>query len=71
MFLDFGQGHIILFCLLFLQKKPKFLGKEHSVAEGSKFGIGTESLFFEKVILYKIAMLPVVDKFFVHLSDRQ
>ncbi|XP_072527230.1 paired amphipathic helix protein Sin3a isoform X2 [Salminus brasiliensis] len=30
-------------------KKPKFLGKEHPAAEGSKFGIGTESLFFEKV----------------------
>lgn len=25
------------------------MGKEHPVAEGSKFGIGTESLFFEKV----------------------
>uniref|UniRef100_A0AAR2JK20 Paired amphipathic helix protein Sin3a n=1 Tax=Pygocentrus nattereri TaxID=42514 RepID=A0AAR2JK20_PYGNA len=32
-----------------VKKKPKFMGKEHPVAEGSKFGIGTESLFFEKV----------------------
>uniref|UniRef100_A0A8B9JEA6 SIN3 transcription regulator family member Ab n=1 Tax=Astyanax mexicanus TaxID=7994 RepID=A0A8B9JEA6_ASTMX len=32
-----------------VKKKPKFLGKEHPAAEGSKFGIGTESLFFEKV----------------------
>ncbi|KAB5525944.1 hypothetical protein PHYPO_G00146040 [Pangasianodon hypophthalmus] len=32
-----------------LKKKSKFMGKEHPVAEGSKFGIGTESLFFEKV----------------------
>lgn len=31
------------------------MGKEHQVAEGSKFGIGTESLFFEKVSLCKIA----------------
>ncbi|XP_066509834.1 paired amphipathic helix protein Sin3a-like isoform X2 [Hoplias malabaricus] len=30
-------------------KKPKFMVKEHPAAEGSKFGIGTESLFFEKV----------------------
>ncbi|XP_026860564.1 paired amphipathic helix protein Sin3a isoform X2 [Electrophorus electricus] len=30
-------------------KKPKFMGKEHPMAEGSKYGIGTESLFFEKV----------------------
>ncbi|KAM9493615.1 paired amphipathic helix protein Sin3a isoform 3-T3 [Clarias gariepinus] len=32
-----------------LKKKSKIFGKEHPVAEGSKFGIGTESLFFEKV----------------------
>lgn len=33
-----------------LQKKPKLLNlKDSSVAEVSKHGVGTESLFFEKV----------------------
>ncbi|XP_062846055.1 paired amphipathic helix protein Sin3a [Trichomycterus rosablanca] len=32
-----------------LKKKPKFMGKEHPVTEGNKFGTGTETLFFEKV----------------------
>uniref|UniRef100_A0A672MSK3 Paired amphipathic helix protein Sin3a n=1 Tax=Sinocyclocheilus grahami TaxID=75366 RepID=A0A672MSK3_SINGR len=31
------------------QKKQKFMGKDHSMAEASKHGIGAESLFFEKV----------------------
>lgn len=36
-----------------LQKKPKLLNlKDSSVAEASKHGVGTESLFFEKVSLY-------------------
>lgn len=48
--------------LCYLQKKPKFMGKEHPVAEGSKFGIGTESLFFEKVSLCKIGIFLGVDK---------
>uniref|UniRef100_A0A8C2C672 Paired amphipathic helix protein Sin3a n=1 Tax=Cyprinus carpio TaxID=7962 RepID=A0A8C2C672_CYPCA len=30
-------------------KKQKFIGKDHSMAEASKLGIGAESLFFEKV----------------------
>uniref|UniRef100_A0A673IJ23 Paired amphipathic helix protein Sin3a n=1 Tax=Sinocyclocheilus rhinocerous TaxID=307959 RepID=A0A673IJ23_9TELE len=30
-------------------KKQKFMGKDHSMAEASKLGIGAESLFFEKV----------------------
>uniref|UniRef100_A0A671Q2R8 Paired amphipathic helix protein Sin3a n=1 Tax=Sinocyclocheilus anshuiensis TaxID=1608454 RepID=A0A671Q2R8_9TELE len=41
---------ISLFILLTLQqKKQKFMGKDHSMAEASKLGIGAESLFFEKV----------------------
>lgn len=33
-----------------LQKKPKLVSlKDSSVAEVSKHGVGTESLFFEKV----------------------
>uniref|UniRef100_W5ND19 Paired amphipathic helix protein Sin3a n=1 Tax=Lepisosteus oculatus TaxID=7918 RepID=W5ND19_LEPOC len=33
-----------------VKKKPKFLGlKDQSLAEASKHGVGTESLFFEKV----------------------
>ncbi|XP_030622002.1 paired amphipathic helix protein Sin3a isoform X2 [Chanos chanos] len=32
-----------------VKKKPKFMGKDHPMAEASKHGIGTESLFFEKV----------------------
>lgn len=36
--------------LFILQKKPKLLGlKDQSLAEASKHGGGTESLFFEKV----------------------
>lgn len=36
-----------------LQKKPKLLNlKDSSVAEVSKHGVGTESLFFEKVTFY-------------------
>lgn len=42
---------VVSHCLTFpfSQKKPKFMGKEHSVTEGNKFGTGTETLFFEKV----------------------
>uniref|UniRef100_A0A672SJT8 Paired amphipathic helix protein Sin3a n=1 Tax=Sinocyclocheilus grahami TaxID=75366 RepID=A0A672SJT8_SINGR len=32
-----------------VKKKQKFMGKDHSMAEASKLGIGAESLFFEKV----------------------
>uniref|UniRef100_A0A8C1D2B6 Paired amphipathic helix protein Sin3a n=1 Tax=Cyprinus carpio carpio TaxID=630221 RepID=A0A8C1D2B6_CYPCA len=32
-----------------VKKKQKFIGKDHSMAEASKLGIGAESLFFEKV----------------------
>ncbi|XP_052006215.1 paired amphipathic helix protein Sin3a-like isoform X2 [Xyrauchen texanus] len=32
-----------------VKKKPKFIGKDHPMAEASKLGIGAESLFFEKV----------------------
>uniref|UniRef100_A0A672MPR1 Paired amphipathic helix protein Sin3a n=1 Tax=Sinocyclocheilus grahami TaxID=75366 RepID=A0A672MPR1_SINGR len=32
-----------------VKKKQKFMGKDHSMAEASKHGIGAESLFFEKV----------------------
>ncbi|TRY93571.1 hypothetical protein DNTS_016418 [Danionella cerebrum] len=32
-----------------VKKKQKFIGKDHSMAEASKHGIGAESLFFEKV----------------------
>uniref|UniRef100_A0A8D0HH38 SIN3 transcription regulator family member A n=1 Tax=Sphenodon punctatus TaxID=8508 RepID=A0A8D0HH38_SPHPU len=32
-----------------VKKKPKVLGKDQSLAEASKHGVGTESLFFEKV----------------------
>lgn len=34
----------------FLQKKPKLLSlKDSSMADASKHGVGTESLFFDKV----------------------
>ncbi|CDQ82227.1 unnamed protein product [Oncorhynchus mykiss] len=35
-----------------VKKKPKMLGKDHAMAEASKHSIGTESLFFEKVLLH-------------------
>lgn len=38
------------------------MGKEHPAAEGSKFGIGTESLFFEKVSPCTVGIFPGVDK---------
>lgn len=39
--------------LIIPQKKPKLLNlKDSSVAEASKHGVGTESLFFEKVSFY-------------------
>lgn len=39
-----------MFTVCAFQKKPKLLNqKESSVAEASKHGVGTESLFFEKV----------------------
>ena len=38
------------FLCFVLKKKPKLLGlKDQSLAEASKHGVGTESLFFEKV----------------------
>uniref|UniRef100_A0A4W3HNP6 Paired amphipathic helix protein Sin3a n=1 Tax=Callorhinchus milii TaxID=7868 RepID=A0A4W3HNP6_CALMI len=43
--------HVLAFVLLFcLLKKPKLLGmKDQSLAEASKHGAGTETLFFDKV----------------------
>uniref|UniRef100_A0A8C1KJD0 Paired amphipathic helix protein Sin3a n=1 Tax=Cyprinus carpio TaxID=7962 RepID=A0A8C1KJD0_CYPCA len=41
--------YIIHPLLTLQQKKQKFIGKDHSMAEASKLGIGAESLFFEKV----------------------
>ncbi|XP_076143932.1 paired amphipathic helix protein Sin3a-like [Alosa pseudoharengus] len=32
-----------------VKKKPKYFGKDHQLAEASKLGGGTESMFFEKV----------------------
>lgn len=47
----------ILHPLLTLQqKKQKFMGKDHLMAEASKLGIGAESLFFEKVIAFNIVL---------------
>uniref|UniRef100_A0A8D0AA72 Paired amphipathic helix protein Sin3a n=1 Tax=Sander lucioperca TaxID=283035 RepID=A0A8D0AA72_SANLU len=41
---------LLMSILVTLQKKPKLLNlKDPSVAEASKHGVGTESLFFEKV----------------------
>lgn len=41
---------LLIAVLVTLQKKPKLLNlKDSSVAEASKHGVGTESLFFEKV----------------------
>lgn len=38
------------FLFVFLQKKPKLLNlKDSSMADASKHGVGTESLFFDKV----------------------
>lgn len=43
--------------IFFQQKKPKFMGKDHPMAEASKLGIGAESLFFEKVRALNIVLL--------------
>lgn len=49
--------------LIIPQKKPKLLNlKDSSVAEASKHGVGTESLFFEKVSFYHSAFYHRVDE---------
>lgn len=53
------------------QKKPKLLNlKDSSVAEASKHGVGTESLFFEKVSwcynLVYVACESVIKKKYLH-----
>lgn len=58
-----------------LQKKPKLLNlKDSSVAEASKHGVGTESLFFEKVRLFLIIflnkLLGFLEKAWQHYSFR-
>ena len=35
--------------LTLLQKKPKIMGKDHSMSEVSKHSTSTETMFFEKV----------------------
>lgn len=55
-------------CACAFQKKPKLLNqKESSVAEASKHGVGTESLFFEKVRVRITAAKARVSLFFVFL----
>lgn len=47
----FESYTFVVFCsFFFLQKKPKLLNlKDSSMADASKHGVGTESLFFDKV----------------------
>jgi len=48
----------MLFVLLTRQKKPKLLNlKDPSVADANKHGVGTESLFFEKVRVFTFICL--------------
>lgn len=43
-------GSYVFVFFLLLQKKPKLLSlKDSSMADASKHGVGTESLFFDKV----------------------
>uniref|UniRef100_A0A671VCV6 Paired amphipathic helix protein Sin3a n=1 Tax=Sparus aurata TaxID=8175 RepID=A0A671VCV6_SPAAU len=50
LFFKFLYPCLLFSVLVLLQKKPKLLNlKDSSMAEASKHGVGTESLFFEKV----------------------
>lgn len=54
------ESYMFVF-FLFLQKKPKLLNlKDSSLADASKHGVGTESLFFDKVIV-GLDLIPVIN----------